>query len=227
MDCRLEGRTAAESTAAIIARRAGSEAGSQERGREGAARPARSSEPVANDVAAKPAAESDSGNKDQKPAAESDSGNKDQKPAAESDPATRIRNRRRNRIPAARIRNRRWSRIPATRIAAKAQTRWPRNSLSYFLGGRPRRLPSVAAVEEPQEPPKEEVPPAPAPEPVPGSTETVEEPPTIHVLILRNSDDLTDVPRIERIGRLILTGDDISNRSLRGLEGLSCIGAEH
>ncbi|MHB8972211.1 MAG: leucine-rich repeat domain-containing protein [Pirellulaceae bacterium] len=79
----------------------------------------------------------------------------------------------------------------------------------------------VASVQTPQESPKEQSPQAPAPEPAAGSTETGEEPPTIHVLVLQSADDLADVPRTERIGRLVLTGDGFSNRSLRGLEGLT------
>ncbi len=80
---------------------------------------------------------------------------------------------------------------------------------------------SDASPETPQPVAKEQASSEAASEPAPAAAEAVDEPPTISVLILRNPDELADVPRTERIGRLILSGDDISNRSLRGLEGLS------
>ena len=80
---------------------------------------------------------------------------------------------------------------------------------------------SDASTETPQQVAKEQASSEAASEPAPAAAEAVDEPPTISVLILRNPDELADVPRTERIGRLILSGDDISNRSLRGLEGLS------
>ncbi len=50
--------------------------------------------------------------------------------------------------------------------------------------------------------------------------ETPAEPMTLDVLVLRRSQELAELPRTTQIGRLILTGDDFSNRALRGLEGL-------
>ncbi|MHB9067235.1 MAG: leucine-rich repeat domain-containing protein [Pirellulaceae bacterium] len=86
---------------------------------------------------------------------------------------------------------------------------------------RAKGAPAVASVKTPQERPKEQAPKASASEPAPGPKETGDESPTIHVLVVRNSDDLADVPRTERIGQLTLSGDAFSNRSLRGLEGLT------
>ena len=79
----------------------------------------------------------------------------------------------------------------------------------------------AAAAKTLQEPPKKEVPKELAPEPVPEPKETGDEPPTIEVLLLRNPDDLVAVPRTERVRRLILSGDNFSNWSLRGLDGLN------
>jgi hypothetical protein len=44
---------------------------------------------------------------------------------------------------------------------------------------------------------------------------------TINVLVLRNADDLQEVDASERIGQLILSGDQFNNRTLRNLDGLS------
>lgn len=49
----------------------------------------------------------------------------------------------------------------------------------------------------------------------------LDQPITINVLVLRNADDLMDVEASERIGRLILSGDQFNNRTLKSLDGLS------
>ncbi len=49
----------------------------------------------------------------------------------------------------------------------------------------------------------------------------LDEPVTINVLVLRNADDLLDVDASERIGQLILSGDQFNNRTLKSLDGLS------
>jgi hypothetical protein len=49
----------------------------------------------------------------------------------------------------------------------------------------------------------------------------IEGPPTIDVLVLQTAEALADVPRTERIGQLILTGGNLTNRSMRSLEGLA------
>ena len=61
-------------------------------------------------------------------------------------------------------------------------------------------------------PPKKEVEPPPV---------NVDEEPTIGVVVLRVADDLGDVSPTERIGQLILSGEQFTNRTLRDLAGLS------
>lgn len=69
------------------------------------------------------------------------------------------------------------------------------------------------------------------PEPTPQATEEEaipaaaapvnEGPPTIDVLVLQTADALADVPRTERIRQLVLTGGNLTNRSMRAIEGLA------
>lgn len=82
-------------------------------------------------------------------------------------------------------------------------------------------VPAPAATPTP-EPVDKPAPEATEVEAVPAPAAPVNEgPPTIDVLVLQTADALADVPRTERIGQLILTGGNLTNRSMRSLEGLA------
>jgi hypothetical protein len=72
-----------------------------------------------------------------------------------------------------------------------------------------------------QEKEKEDAPNDLTPPTAPESTSAGDEPGTIERLVLRRPSDLAAVPRTTCIGRLVLTGDDFVNGSLRGLQGLT------
>lgn len=85
----------------------------------------------------------------------------------------------------------------------------------------PTPVPAPAATPTP-EPVDEPAPETTEVEVVPAPAAPVNEgPPTIDVLVLQTADALADVPRTERIGQLILTGGNLTNRSMRSLEGLA------
>ncbi len=79
----------------------------------------------------------------------------------------------------------------------------------------PAAAPAAEAVPEP-------TPEATDVEAIPAAAAPVNEgPPTIDVLVLQTADALADVPRTERIGQLVLTGGNLTNRSMRAIVGLA------
>ena len=115
--------------------------------------------------------------------------------------------------------------------AAAAAKKVPPTPAAKVVPAKEGLQPAAADV-EPAATPEPAPAPAPAMEPdaesspgvEPGPAEglpAIEGPPTINVLVLQTADALADVPRTERIGQLILTGGNLTNRSMRSLEGLA------
>jgi hypothetical protein len=104
--------------------------------------------------------------------------------------------------------------VPAKVVPAKEGTQPP--AADVEPAATPKPAPEPAPAVEPDAESSPGVEPGPA-EGLPA----IEGPPTIDVLVLQTADALADVPRTERIGQLILTGGNLTNRSMRSLEGLA------
>ncbi len=100
-----------------------------------------------------------------------------------------------------------FAKILAERRAAEGNKTGPKPSTAKTSAAKP-----VAKPRAPIAPPKKPVAPA---------ATVASQPPAIDVLVVRIADNLVDVEPSKRIGQLILSGDQFTNRSLRPLRGLS------